>query len=128
MRASATLIAYGGAGDPGSGGNILFLTESGGSLARVEVFGNGNIDFSRRAVADNTIGSLEGDGFVYLGDGTLAIGGNNISTTFGGTITEQAESMRAALAQSAKPALAPSRLPARTTTPMVRLLKADCCL
>jgi len=54
----------------------------------VEVFGNGNIDFSRRFVADNTIGSLEGDGIVYLGEGTLAIGGNNISTSFGGTITE----------------------------------------
>jgi len=86
---SATLIAYGGTGDPGSGGNILFLTESGGGLARVEVFGNGSIDFSRPGVANNTIGSLEGDGIVYLGDGTLTIGYNNLSTTFGGTFTEE---------------------------------------
>jgi autotransporter-associated beta strand protein len=84
---SATLIANGGAG-LGSGASILF-TNSSGSTARVEVFGNGNIDFSRVGVADNTIGSLEGNGLVFLGDGTLAIGGNNINTTFAGTITEQ---------------------------------------
>jgi autotransporter-associated beta strand protein len=83
----ATLIAYGGAG-LGSGASILFTNSSGGT-ARVEVFGNGNIDFSRVQVADNTIGSLEGNGLVFLGDGTLAIGGNNINTTFAGTITEQ---------------------------------------
>jgi autotransporter-associated beta strand protein len=85
---SATLIAYGGAGGARSGASILF-TNSSGNTARVEVFGNGNIDFSRQGVADNTIGSLEGDGIVFLGDGTLAIGGNNINTTFAGTITEQ---------------------------------------
>jgi autotransporter-associated beta strand protein len=84
---SATLIAYGGAG-LGSGASILF-TNSNGGTARVEVFGNGNIDFSRVGVADNAIGSLEGNGLVFLGDGTLAIGGNNINTTFAGTITEQ---------------------------------------
>lgn len=85
---SATLIAYGGAGDSRSGGSILFTTSSGYN-ARVEVFGNGNIDFSRFGAGDTTIGSLEGDGFVYLGGGPLAIGGNNLSTTFAGTITEQ---------------------------------------
>jgi autotransporter-associated beta strand protein len=85
---SATLIAYGGAGDSRSGGSILFTTSSGGT-ARVEVFGNGNLDLSRLGAADNTIGSLEGDGFVYLGGGPLAIGGNNIDTTFAGTITEE---------------------------------------
>lgn len=83
----ATLIANGGAG-PGSGASILF-TNSSGYTARVEVFGNGNIDFSRQGVADNTIGSLEGNGLVFLGAGTLAIGGNNINSTFAGTITEQ---------------------------------------
>ena len=85
--AFATLIANGGAGGPGSGAKILF-NNSGGGTARVEVFGNGSIDFSRREDADNGIGSLEGDGFVYLGEGTLTIGGNNIDTSFGGTITE----------------------------------------
>src|SRR5204863_1828613 len=63
-------------------------TSSGGT-ARVEVFGNGNLDLSRLGASDNTIGSLEGDGFVYLGGGPLAIGGNNINTTFAGTITEE---------------------------------------
>ena len=85
---SATLIADGGAGGARSGASILFTNSSGGT-ARVEVFGNGNIDFSRVGVANNTIGSLEGDGIVFLGPGTLAIGGNNINTTFAGTITEQ---------------------------------------
>lgn len=84
--AAATLIAYGGAG-PGSGGSILF-TNSAGSTARVEVFGNGNIDFTRAGVANNTIGSVEGNGLVYLGGGTLSIGGNNLNTTFAGIITD----------------------------------------
>ena len=85
---SATLIANGGAGGVRSGASILFTNSSGGT-ARVEVFGNGNIDFSRREAANNTIGSLEGNGLVFLGDGTVAIGGNNLNTTFAGTITEQ---------------------------------------
>ncbi len=83
---SATLIAKGGVG-PGSGATILF-TKSSGNTARVEVFGNGNIDFSRLFVATNTVGSIAGNGLVYLGRGNLAIGGNNLNTTFAGTITE----------------------------------------
>ena len=85
---SATLIAYGGAGDSRSGGSILFTTSYGGT-ARVEVFGNGNLDMSRLEAANTTIGSLEGDGFVYIGGGPLKIGGNNLNTTFAGTITEE---------------------------------------
>ncbi|MBA3963797.1 MAG: autotransporter-associated beta strand repeat-containing protein [Chthoniobacterales bacterium] len=84
---SATVVANGGAGGAGSGGEILF-NNSGGNSARVEVFGNGSIDFSRRDDANNSIGSVEGDGTVYLGDGTLTIGSNNLNTSFGGSLTE----------------------------------------
>jgi autotransporter-associated beta strand protein len=84
---NATLIANGGAG-PGSGATILFTEESSGDTARVEVFGNGNLDVSRPAAAGNSIGSLEGNGLVFLGGGNLSIGGNNLNTNFAGVISD----------------------------------------
>ena len=85
---NATLIANGGAG-PGSGATILFTEESSGDIARVEVFGNGNLDVSRPAAAGNSIGSLEGNGLVFLGGGNLSIGGNNLNTNFAGVISDE---------------------------------------
>ena len=84
---NATLIANGGAG-PGSGAKILFSFESSGDTARVEVFGNGNLDVSRPGAAGNSIGSLEGNGLVFLGGGNLSIGGNNLNTNFAGVISD----------------------------------------
>jgi autotransporter-associated beta strand protein len=84
---SATLIANGGAG-PGSGATILFTEESSGDTARVEVFGNGNLDVSRPAAGDNSIGSIEGNGLVFLGGGNLNVGGNNLDTNFAGVISD----------------------------------------
>jgi hypothetical protein len=67
---AATLIANGGAG-PGSGATILFVSQSDGGTARVEVFGNGSLDISRDPTPDITIGSLEGNGLVFLGANKL---------------------------------------------------------
>jgi autotransporter-associated beta strand protein len=85
---AATLIANGGAG-PGSGATILFTAETDGGTARVEVFGNGNLDISREPTPPITIGSLEGNGLVFLGANTLTVGTNNLDTSFAGTISDE---------------------------------------
>jgi autotransporter-associated beta strand protein len=41
------------------------------------------------SVQSNSIGSLEGDGLVYLGATALEIGGNGVDTTFSGTISDE---------------------------------------
>jgi autotransporter-associated beta strand protein len=84
--ANATFIANGGNG-PGSGGSILIRNASGGN-ARVEVFGNGNLDVSRPRPAIDTVGSIEGSGLIFLGASQLIVGGNNLSTTFSGVISD----------------------------------------
>jgi autotransporter-associated beta strand protein len=84
---SATLIANGGAG-PGSGATILFMSDSSGDLARVEVFENGNLDVSRPDPIDDTVGSIEGNGLVFIGSSNLNVGSNNLNTTFAGVISE----------------------------------------
>jgi autotransporter-associated beta strand protein len=85
---NATLIANGGAG-PGSGGQIRIDSSAQGNTARVEAFGNGAFDVSQPVPGSNTIGSLEGDGLVSLGATALAIGGNGLSTSFSGTISDE---------------------------------------
>ena len=84
---SATLIANGSSGG-GDGGLIVFSAASGtastGGTARVEVFGNGNLDISQQSASGLTTGSIEGSGLVFLGARTLTVGTNNLSTTFSG--------------------------------------------
>ncbi|HJU10721.1 MAG TPA: autotransporter-associated beta strand repeat-containing protein [Candidatus Binataceae bacterium] len=82
---SAVLIANGGA-NGGSGGSIEFVENSSGVSARVEVFGNGKLDISGLTNSSLGIGSLEGDGQVFLGNKKLNVGLNNLSTLFSGTI------------------------------------------
>ncbi len=86
---NATLIAQGGIGDGDPGGIVFRQTSSGGN-ARIQVFGNGYLDIGYHDPPGLTIGSLEGDGDVYLDSGidsgyTLTIGSNNLSTDFSGT-------------------------------------------
>ena len=82
---NATLVANGGTAG-GAGGSIQFQDNSFGGTARIEVFGNGNLDISDRDTSNVvTIGSLEGDGLVFLGPNTLKIGANNLDTVFSGT-------------------------------------------
>lgn len=83
---NATLIANGGVGE---GGKIIFApfafgTPSGGT-ARIEVFGNAELDISGCATGLTT-GSLEGDGLVFLGAQNLTLGTNDLSTLFSGVI------------------------------------------
>ena len=89
---SATLIANAGLGG-GQGGTILFEDNSTGGTSRIEVFGNGNLDISLHNksfhdILGVTVGSIEGDGNVFLGANNLTVGSNNLSTTFSGMIQD----------------------------------------
>jgi autotransporter-associated beta strand protein len=92
---AATLIAKGGI-NGGGGGGIFFEQQSTGGTARVEVFGNGFLDISGHLVPHPplrrssrvTVGSIEGDGDVFLGRNNLIVGSNNLSTTFSGVIRD----------------------------------------
>jgi autotransporter-associated beta strand protein len=81
-----TLIANGGS-NGGEGGSFTFGYNSDGGRARVELFGNGYLDLSGFYERPRlTIGSLEGDGIVYLGSKVLSVGGSSRSTTFSGLL------------------------------------------
>src|SRR5436190_2779267 len=84
---NATLIAC--AGQNGGGpGAIQFYNNSEGGTARVELFGDGNLDIGEDSNRTVTLGSIEGDGNIFLGSRNLAIGGNNQSTEFSGVIQD----------------------------------------
>lgn len=82
---NATLIANGGS-NGGGGGFFTFDNFSTGGTARAELFGNGYLDISPHGSQLMTIGSLEGEGIVYLGDNTLTVVGNGLDTTFSGLL------------------------------------------
>src|SRR5215467_11960600 len=84
---NAVLIANGGVGG-GDGGSIQFATASTGGTARVEVFGNGNLDISGHDAPGVTTGSIQGNGAVFLGANNLTVGTNNLGTTFSGLIQD----------------------------------------
>ncbi len=84
----STLIANGGSGG-GKGGSIMVSSFVNGGTARVEVFADGNLDISFYSGSLGvTFGSIEGDGFVFLGAKKLTVGSNNLSTTFSGTMQD----------------------------------------
>ena len=87
---SATLFATGGC--YGDGGAITFNGMSTGGSARVQVSfgctwnsGSGYLNISGHQ-SGMTIGSIEGDGDVYLGANDLRVGTNNISTSYYGNV------------------------------------------
>ena len=75
-------------------GEITFYDSSEGSTARiwihelVPVPESGILDISWHNAPGVTIGSIEGDGYVFLGSNNLTIGSNNLSTTFSGVIED----------------------------------------
>jgi autotransporter-associated beta strand protein len=81
---NATVIANGGT-NGGLGGSIDFFGSADGGTARIELFGNGLMDISPNG-ADVTVGSIEGNGNIFLGARTLSVGSNAASTTFSGVI------------------------------------------
>jgi autotransporter-associated beta strand protein len=89
----STLVANGGlVSDLGSGGSIFFGEQSTGGTARIEVFLNGNLDISSHLAPSVTVGSIEGDGAVFVGANNLSVGSNNLNTLFSGAIQDGGES------------------------------------
>ncbi len=70
------------------GGLVTFGGHSGGGTASISLFGNGELDISETHLSGVTIGSVSGDGLVFLGTKALTIGSNNQSTTFSGVIQD----------------------------------------
>jgi autotransporter-associated beta strand protein len=80
---NATLIA--------AGSKIVFQASSTGGLARVELTGGSMLNLlAHNTAVAMSIGSLEGDASsrVGLGNQKLTIGGNGLSTTFDGVMTQ----------------------------------------
>ncbi|MGH8092851.1 MAG: beta strand repeat-containing protein [Chthoniobacterales bacterium] len=84
--ANATFIANSGTVD----GGLIRIPNGGGTAGngRVELFGNGRLDTSSLGSLTVSIGSLEGDGLVFLGVQNLTVGGNQVDTTFSGVIAD----------------------------------------
>ena len=71
----------------GQGAFLYFDGSSTGDHATVKVYGNGNMQMAIDGTS-LTIGSLEGDGIVFLSDKELTVGNNGQSTTFSGIIQD----------------------------------------
>jgi autotransporter-associated beta strand protein len=85
--ANATIVATGGS-NGGKGGEVKFLRNGLGGTCRIKLLGNSQLDMAPDRTRDLTIGSLEGEGTVFLGGHGLIIGSNNLSTTFSGQIND----------------------------------------
>jgi autotransporter-associated beta strand protein len=71
-----------------SGGISFIENSASGGTARFIVNGTGFLDISQITTGGTTAGSIEGDGRVFLGSKNLAVGGNNLSTTFSGAVKD----------------------------------------
>ena len=87
----AVLIANGGT-NGGEGGAIQFWFNSTGGQARMKLFGNASLDISPHLGEGVSVGSIEGDGMIFLGkgfgEGRLTVGTNNANTIFSGVIQD----------------------------------------
>jgi autotransporter-associated beta strand protein len=84
---NAALIANDGQ-NGGLPGVIQFNNDSTGGTARVELFGNGQLDISGHNAPGLTVGSIEGSGPVFLGSFNLTVGSSDLTTTFSGIIQD----------------------------------------
>ncbi len=84
---NASINVEGGLGGS-EGGAVIFDGNASGDAATISLLGNGELDISSTHLSGVTVGSLTGDGLVYLGTKTLTIGSNGQSTTFSGVIQE----------------------------------------
>lgn len=84
---NSTLIANAGT-NGGGGGEIRIFGDASGGTSIVQLHGNGSLDITARSNPVVPIGSLEGDGNVFLGSFNLSVGTNNATTTFSGVIQD----------------------------------------
>jgi uncharacterized protein with beta-barrel porin domain len=87
------LVRFGNASMAGNAtitnnGGLAFSDTSTAGTARLINGASGSIDLSLLTSAGMTAGSIEGGGSVRLGAKNLAVGGNNLSTTFSGVIQD----------------------------------------
>jgi outer membrane autotransporter protein len=71
-----------------NGGFAEFRQGASGGQARLIGNAGGNIDISALTTLGTTLGSLEGSGTFYLGSKNLTVGGNGLSTSFGGSLVD----------------------------------------
>jgi autotransporter-associated beta strand protein len=81
---NATLTASSNGGDVGR----INFNENDESEVRIQLFGEGTLDITSIGVVFVSIGSIEGDGLVLLGNNKLITGSNDLSTTFSGIIQD----------------------------------------
>jgi autotransporter-associated beta strand protein len=70
-----------------SGGTIGFSDQANGGTAGITL-NNGALDISTLTSTGTMVGSIGGSGRVWLGSKNLAVGGNNLHTTFSGVIQD----------------------------------------
>ena len=85
LPSEPTVIGNGGV-NGGTGAVFTFFEDIPGNLAHFQLNGDTLLDISISGGA--TVGSLEGDGTVDLGDFTLSVGGNNQDTLFSGLLDQ----------------------------------------
>ena len=94
---SASSLTFTGSSTAGSAvitnfGVLWFQDTATGGSARLINNTGGRVDFSLSAGANNdgriSVGSIEGAGIFYLGARQLTVGGNDLSTTVGGVISD----------------------------------------
>ncbi len=78
---NATFILTGGK-NGGPGGSLFFALQATGGTPRIVMSGNSIFAIYGITATVFTIGSLEGEGTVYLGQKTLAVGANDLDTSF----------------------------------------------
>jgi outer membrane autotransporter protein len=71
-----------------SGGSVFFFDSSTGGTARFIINTGGTFDMSGLTTTGMTAGSIEGAGNYFLGSKMLTVGGNNLSTTVSGVISD----------------------------------------
>lgn len=64
---NATLIVEDGSVNDAEGGTVFFYDQTSGGTARLELSGNGKLDLSLHEKSGMTIGSIEGNGSIFLG-------------------------------------------------------------
>jgi autotransporter-associated beta strand protein len=84
---NATITMNGGSGG-GEGGTLFFNGQSDGGTASLNVSSNSQMDISGHGRRLLTVGSIDGDGSLFLGARALAIGSNNQSAAFSGIIQD----------------------------------------
>jgi autotransporter-associated beta strand protein len=71
-----------------SNGIVAFFDGSSGGTARFITNAGGVFDISQLTAAGTSAGSIEGAGTYYLGDKQLTVGGNNLSTSVSGIVSD----------------------------------------